>query len=162
MSFKTAGVCTSRGCLASECLTMANLNPGQTLIWHPRSQAEACAAVSIALALQFQSERYLMPAELICCMWHLYSHSPVHFLRCLTLLCQHHLHSIQHFSLVIPPGRLTLPALHMQAPCPSPGGTWPAPACLAFNFDNYALFVQGPSYFAANLSIGFCSFRRIP
>ena len=39
------------GCLASECLTMANLSPGGTLIRHPSSQAEAFTAVSIALAL---------------------------------------------------------------------------------------------------------------
>lgn len=114
---------------------MAKLDPGRTLIWHPSSQAKACAAVSCAPALQILAERYLMPAELVCCMWHLYSCSPVHFLTSLTLLCQHHLHSFQPLCW----------SLHLvcRIPCFTHASALPLPlpACLAhFNFTKCALY----------------------
>ncbi len=123
MSFKTAHVFISRGFLASECLTMAKLSCLSSSTRHPTSQAKACAAqaaVLFALALQTPAECYLMPAELVCCMWHLYSYSTVHFLTCLTLLCQRHPHSFQPSLSVTPSCMLTLPDVHMQAPPPPP------------------------------------------
>ena len=110
----------SRGCLASECLTMAILYPSGTLIWHPSSQAEACAAVSFALAF-----REILDA----CRAGLLYVAPVFSFTCVLPHMPDFAVSVSSTfisapSLVIPPCMLTLPAFTCKRSDPPLPHVW--------------------------------------
>jgi hypothetical protein len=90
----------------------------------PKQSGQSMRCSIIYTGIADLAERYLMPAELVCCMWHLNFHSPVHFLAMPGFAVSASSTFISAPSLVISPCMLTLTCKRSAPPRSRMSGTF--------------------------------------